>query len=187
MASIPDTTERGNSRIFRALLVIALALLAVEALHQFSHPWIDPDQQALTALEGKPAPDFSVTTIDGQTFHLADHKGKKVFLNFWATWCVPCQIELPDYIKFTAAASNRVAIVAMSTEDEELLKTFVKRSGINYPVAQLKNVPSPYQDVGKIPVTMVIDRNGVIQHALLGVLDLGTLQKFETEPDFAGK
>jgi len=179
------------SRKFRfalTLLAVALALLAFEAFYYFSTPPLDEEQKALLAWEGVRVPDFSVTNLDGQTIRLADLKGKRVIVNFWATWCVPCLVEIPNFIKLRAETSAaNVVILGLSTDDAATQKTFAKRNAINYPLAILQHVPSPYQDVAKIPVTMVIDHNGVIQHVVFSAQDLKTLEKFAAEADFSGQ
>lgn len=175
-----------KSRFAATLLVVALALLAFEAVYYFSVPPMDEEQKALLAWVGVRAPDFTVTNLDGQAIHLADLKGKRVVLNFWATWCVPCRAELPNFIKLRSETSpTNVFILGLSTDDAATQKTFAQRAGINYPLALLQSVPSPYSGVEKIPVTLAIDRNGVIQEAVLGPQDLKTLEKFAAEPDYA--
>jgi peroxiredoxin len=158
-----------------------------ESFYYFSAPPLDEEQKALLAWEGVRAPDFSVTNLDGLALQLADLKGKRVIVNFWATWCVPCLEEIPNFIKLRAETSpTNLVIIGLSTDEAAIQKTFAQRNGINYPLAILQYMPSPYQDTAKIPVTMVIDRNGVIQHAVLGPQDLKALEKFALEPDFAG-
>ena len=169
------------------LLAAALALLAFETFYYFSAPPLDEEQKALLAWEGVRAPDFSVTNLDGQAVRLADLKGKRVLINFWATYCPPCLEETPNFVKLRAETpSENVAIVGLSPEDVATQKVFARRNGVNYPLAILQNVPSPYQDIVKIPVTLVIDRNGVIQHVLFYAQDLKTLEQFAVEADFAG-
>jgi peroxiredoxin len=170
------------------LLVIALALLAFEAFYYFSAPTLDADQKTLLAWEGVRAPDFSVTNLDGQAVRLADLKGKRVLVNFWATYCSPCLEETPNFVKLRAETPPaNVAIIGLSTEDIATQKVFARRNGVNYPLAILQNMPSPYQDIVKIPVTLVIDRNGVIQHVLFYAQDLKTLEKFAAEADYTGR
>ena len=169
------------------LLAVALALLAFEALHYFAAPPLDEEQKALLAWEGVRAPDFSVTNLDGQAVRLADLKDKRVIVNFWATWCMPCLVEIPNFTRLRAETSpTNLVILGLSTEDATTQKVFARRNGVNYPLAILQNVPSPYQDTIKIPVTMVIDRNGVIQHVLFGPQNLPSLEKSAAEADFGG-
>jgi peroxiredoxin len=114
-------------------------------------------------------------------------RGRRVIVNFWATWCAPCLEELPNFIRLRAEASpTNVVILGLSTDDAVTQKTFAQRNGVNYPLAVLQNVPSPYRDIAKIPVTLVIDRNGVIQHVVFSAQDFRTLKQFAVEPDFAG-
>jgi peroxiredoxin len=182
-----DKTSPKRLRFAVTLLAVALALLAFEALYYFSAPPLDEEQKALLAWEGVRAPDFSVTNLDGQSVRLTDLKGKRVIVNFWATWCVPCLVELPNFIKLRAETSpTNLVIIGLSTDDAATQKTFAQRNGINYSLAILQDVPSPYQDIVKIPVTLVIDRNGVIQHVLFYAQDFKPLEKIAAEPDFAG-
>jgi peroxiredoxin len=182
--------QPGSARKLRwvlNLLAVVLALLAFEAFYYFSAPPLDPEQKALMAWQDVRAPDFSVTNLDGQTVHLADLKGKRVVLNFWATWCPPCLEEIPNFIKLRSATSPpNIVILGISTDDLATQKAFAQRQGINYPLTILQNVPSPYRDVDTIPVTMIIDRNGIVQHVLFGPQDFKDLEKYAAESDFAG-
>ena len=180
-------TSPPKLRFAVTLLAVAVALLAFEAFYYFSAPPLDEEQKALLAWEGVRAPDFTVTNLDGQAIRLSDLKGKRVLVNFWATYCPPCLEETPNFVKLHAETSPaNVAIIGLNTEDMATQKVFAQRNGVNYPLAILQNVPSPYQDIVKIPVTLVIDRNGVIQHVLFYAQDLKTLETFAAEADFAG-
>ena len=182
-----DKAGSAKFRLAVALLAAALALLAFETFYYFSAPPLDEEQKALVAWEGVQAPDFSVTNLDGQAIRLADLKGKRVIVNFWATYCPPCLEETPNFVKLRAETSpTNVTVIGLSAEDAATQKVFAQRNGITYPLAILEYVPSPYQDVVTIPVTMVIDRNGVIQHVLFGPQDLKTLEQFSAEADYSG-
>lgn len=186
----PASSRPPSARKLRrvlSVLAVVLALLAVEAFYYFSPAPLDPEQKALRAWQGVLAPDFSVTDLDGRTIHMADLKGKRVVLNFWATWCPPCVAEIPGFIKLRSATSpTNVVIIGISTDDLDTQKAFAQRQGINYPLSLMGNVPSPYQDVDAIPVTMVIDRRGIIQHVLYGPQEFTDLKKYAMESDFTG-
>jgi cytochrome c biogenesis protein CcmG/thiol:disulfide interchange protein DsbE len=141
----------------------------------------------VTEWQGVPAPDFSVTTLDGQKLTLSDLKGKRVVLDFWATWCPPCRKEIPHFIQLAKdIPKDQLVIVGLSSEDESKLKEFAQKQGINYPIATEKNLPAPYSDIHSIPTTFFLDRHGIIQTVVVGYHDLDTLKRHATEPDYAG-
>jgi peroxiredoxin len=127
--------------------------------------------------QGVLAPNFSVTTLDRETIQLSELKGKRVVLDFWATWCPPCRKEIPHFVQLRKETSaDQLVIIGISSEDADTLKSFVKKNGINYPIASADDFPSPYKDVTGIPTTFFIDRNGVIQDVLVGYHDFGALK-----------
>lgn len=120
------------------------------------------------------APDFTVTTLDGTRLHLAELKGKVVFLNIWATWCPPCREEMPSMVKFYEMFRGKgLEIVAVSEDqDLEALRKFVKTYGVTFPVAQDqgRRVYGLYKATG-VPETHLIDKAGVIRATQLGPFD----------------
>jgi len=135
------------------------------------------------------APDFSVTTLEGKTIKLSELKGKRVILNFWATWCPPCMAEVPYFIKLRSETpESEIVIVGISSEDVGTLKAFVKQNGINYPVASTDVLPTPYNvPTGKIPTTFFIDRKGVIQSVEVGGRDFEELKAHALADDYVGE
>jgi len=138
--------------------------------------------------QGVAAPNITVTTLEGETVSLRDLKGKRVILDFWATWCAPCVREIPHFVALNnELPDDELVIIGISKENEEVLQTFVAENDMNYlVVSQKKQLPSPYADVRAIPTTFFIDRNGIIQTVLVGYHDLEHLRKQATAPDYDG-
>jgi peroxiredoxin len=123
---------------------------------------------------GKTAPDFTFTDIDGKQHSLNSYHGKNVMVVFWATWCPPCNREIPNLIELRKTNSeDSLAIIAISNENPDLVKRFVAAKGINYTVASIQSgvLPSPFADVSSIPTTFFIDKNGKIKLATIGVVE----------------
>jgi len=143
---------------------------------------------ALEAWQGVKAPDLSVTSLDGKPIRLADLRGKRVVLDFWATWCPPCVKEIPHFIQLVNDADAKdLVVVGISSEAKDKLTAFVKEKGINYAVASAKDPPSPYQDVRAIPTTFFVDRNGVIQTVFQGYHEYEALKAAALAEDFKGE
>ena len=168
-----------------------LATLSVSALYyrgyqQFKKTMAAMNGSPVEEWQGVTAPDFSVTTLDGQKLTLSDLKGKRVILDFWATWCPPCRKEIPHFIQLVKDIPQEdLVIVGISSEAEPKLKEFVQQQGINYPIASAKGLPAPYSETRSIPTTFFIDRHGTIQTVVVGYHDLGTLRQHATDKDVA--
>ena len=142
------------------------------------------DNGTLNQWQGVIAPDFAVRTLDNQTIKLSDFKGKRVVLDFWATWCSPSHQEIPHFIKlFGQTSRDDVVIMGISDEDPAKLRSFVAKYGINYPVASATNLPSPYNDLQYIPTTFFIDRKGIIETIAVGYHDYDQIKGDALAPD----
>src|SRR5512138_1648113 len=89
------------------------------------------------AVKGKPAPDFALKDLNGNTVRLADLRGKAVLLNFWATWCPPCKVEIPWFVdlqKQYGPQGLQIVGVAMDDAGPDAIAKFAKEMGINYTV-----------------------------------------------------
>ena len=127
------------------------------------------------------APDFSIETIDGDTFSLADHKGGIVVLNFWGTWCPPCVKEIPEFNRFAQDNPN-VTIIGVAVRDNLSNVTNMQRQkNITYPLALAQKNPQILQDYemgsnALFPTTFVINANGMITSGRVeGGIDYETL------------
>ena len=133
---------------------------------------------------GKSAPDFELTKLDGTNVKLSDLKGKKVILNFWATWCGPCQQEMPDMEAFYKEHKENVEILAINyTPSEtggggEKVSNFAKEKGITFPILLDKNidVTTAYKVI-TIPTSYFIDTNGVILDKINGPMTQKEMEK----------
>lgn len=124
----------------------------------------------------KPAPEFALKDADGKTVHLADYKGKVVLLDFWATWCAPCKIEIPWFMEFEQQLKDRgfaVVGVAMDEDGWSAVKPYLQEMKINYRILMgTEQVGQIYGGVDSLPTTFLIDRQGKIASVHIG-LDRG--------------
>ena len=122
---------------------------------------LQPAHAATTA-----APEWQLKDPDGQAIKLSDFKGKVVILDFWATWCPPCRAEIPEFIalqKQYAAQGLTVVGVSLDTDGAAVVKSFMKRNGMNYPVVIGDDkIAGDYGGISAIPTTFVLDRTGNI-------------------------
>src|SRR5579863_3837521 len=125
----------------------------------------------------KAAPDFSLKDVNGHTVKLSDYKGKVVLLNFWATWCGPCKIEIPWFKEFETTYKNQgfaVLGVAMDDEGWEAVKPYLAEKAVNYRVVVgNEQVSLLYGDVESLPTTFVIDREGRVASVHIGLVSKG--------------
>lgn len=128
---------------------------------------------AVGAMRGQTAPDFELNSLDGKKVHLADYRGKAVLLNFWATWCEPCKIEMPWFVQLEkqyGPEGLQVIGVAMDDTSEPEIAQFAKEMGVNYPVLLGKeSVGDAYGGIIHLPTTFYIDRNGKIVERIEGL------------------
>ena len=136
------------------------------------------NEAGLRLLNSKVSPrDFSLSLLEGETKSLSSYKGKVVFLNFWATWCGPCRVEMPSmealYNKFSDKGLEILAV--NSGEDQATVRSFMKNEGFSFSaLLDLDGRVSANYGVQAIPTTFLIDRDGMIILRLVGSIDWGT-------------
>ncbi|MFS0654885.1 TlpA family protein disulfide reductase [Bacillus sp. 179-C3.3 HS] len=126
---------------------------------------LEPKEPAIGLEKGDEAPDFQLETLDGQTVSLSDYRGKKVLVNFWATWCQPCRTEMPD-LDAIRSENDQVEVLAVNlttTEKSvEHVRSFKDELKLSFPVLlDEKGIQARYQ-VLSYPTTYILDEKGRI-------------------------
>jgi peroxiredoxin len=129
------------------------------------------------------APDFTLRSADGANVRLAEQRGQVVLVNFWATWCAPCRIEMPHlarlYDKYRPSGFQLLAINV--DDDPRQGAAAAQRMGLKFPVLlDADKAVARRWDVGTMPSTMLIDRDGRVRHVHLGYRD-GLEQTYEQQ------
>jgi thiol-disulfide isomerase/thioredoxin len=126
------------------------------------------------------APDFSVTLLDGSEVSLSDYRGKVLMLNFWASWCVPCEEEMPLLEAFYQQQNrDRFALLAINEgENQKTASQFVARLGLTFPVGldEKGDLAEPYNLIG-LPITIIIGPDGDIRYNHPGQLYQKTIDE----------
>lgn len=140
-------------------------------------------------LPNSPMIDFTLTSLDGQTVSLSDYAGRIVFLNFWATWCVPCQKELPALQQFQSEQPpDGAAILAINVmEAPDLVAGFLNEYDASHLTVLLDTEGKAYDSYGvfNLPTTYVIDRQGIIRYPKYGALTVADLYSYVEALDAA--
>ncbi|MFT5430833.1 MAG: thiol-disulfide isomerase/thioredoxin [Myxococcota bacterium] len=116
------------------------------------------------------APDFAVKDTDGEVFRLSEHQGKRIVLNFWATWCMPCRIEAPAFSRWSERNPDALLIGIAADGTDEELRAAAADLGITYRIARGYPELLKRYDVTTFPTTVVIGEKGDVVTAHTGLL-----------------
>jgi thiol-disulfide isomerase/thioredoxin len=167
-----------KSVIFVLFIVVGVTALLVSG-KLMSHPdraKAGFAQDANGPARGSVAPDFDLKVLDskGQTLKLSSLKGKAVIVNFWATWCEPCKIEMPWLIQLQqkyGPQGLQIVGVAMDDTEEKTISEFAHKMGVNYPVViGTEKVADSYGGVDGLPISFFLDRSGKVVDHILGLV-----------------
>jgi thiol-disulfide isomerase/thioredoxin len=167
----------------KVLLGVVLGIAVAVGLYFVNRYWITPatTSAAKSAGEFPQAPGFSLTSLSGENISLQDYKGKVVLLDFWATWCGPCRIEIPGFVELQKKyGSQGLAIVGVSMDDgPEPVRQFYKAFHMNYPVVMGSDkLGELYGGILGLPTSFLIGRDGKIYAKHVGLTDASV---FESE------
>ncbi len=162
-----------NALVFVALFVAILAMLA-------SGKYLDRTRKhgplrMVGNVQGLQAPDFQLPSLDGTKVRLSDFRGKAILLNFWATWCPPCKVEMPwfaDLQKQYGQDGLIILGVAMDDSKPDSIAQFASEMRVNYPILLgTDKVSDDYGDIDSLPTTFYIGRDGTIVDKMTGLFD----------------
>ncbi len=123
------------------------------------------------SMVGLPAPEISFTDLDGKTVNLKDLRGKVVFIDFWATWCGPCRMEMPHIEKLYQEfkGNEEIAFLGASNEEKSTVTGFLKKNQYSFPIVLVKAEDAAGKfKVSSIPAGFVIDAEGIIRAHMIG-------------------
>lgn len=132
------------------------------------------DTEGVVLEKGKPAPDFTLTTLTGEKASLSDYKGKVVMINFWATWCTYCDKEMPDLQKIYEENKDKdfVVLAVNVGEDKKTAKDYIDKGGYSFPVLldEDNTVAQTKYFVSAFPTTYYIGKDGNLIGAVQGMM-----------------
>ena len=193
-----------RNQIVILVVIAALGLMAWSGYHNFqrrkaeqqasTHAVLVPDasnqtvaqdvagDEGLPNLRGKKAPAFALKNTEGKRVTLADYKGKAVLINFWATWCAPCKIEMPWFIElqkqYEAQGFTIIGISEDDVKDHPEVTKFKNKLGVNYPILLGDDaVGKAYGGLEFLPTSYYVGRDGKIVEETAGLASKDVIEE----------
>lgn len=166
------------------ITVLVLIGLVVYGAYEYVHKAKTEEANSeIGHRKGQIAPDFALKDAEGNTVRLSDYQGKKVLLNFWATWCPPCRAEMPHMQKFYADYQAKDVVIlgvnlTHTEKNAENVKAFAQKLQITFPIVldQEGHVTETFQ-VSVYPTTFLLDSNGVIREKFQGAIHYDVMKE----------
>jgi thiol-disulfide isomerase/thioredoxin len=171
---------RSRAVIVVAMVIVGVALGWAVMRYAYRADAHAPPQRATTDKvtlrffrNPEAVPSFTAHDVDGRVVSPADWRGKVTLINFWATWCGPCRLEIPDLVALQANYHYQLQIIGISEDDDPVLvKQFRAEHKINYPIVmQTPELERMFPGINALPTTFVLDREGRVVQKHVGLLD----------------
>ena len=160
------------------VIAVVISLMLAFGIQRSRHSSVQ--QNGAGQLQGQPAPDFALTSLEGKTVKLSDFRGKAILLNFWATWCEPCKVEMPWFVELQkkyGPQGLQVLGIAMDDSGTKEIGDFAKKMNVNYPIVLGKeSVGDQYGGIPYLPSTFYIDRDGKVVDRIFGLVSRSEIE-----------
>jgi peroxiredoxin len=163
-----------SDRVRLVTWAIVLLVLVLAVVGTYSERWgLDRlGQRSAGVSVGQPAPSFSTTNLAGAMLSLEDFRGRVVVLNFWATWCPPCRVEMPELDAYQAEMGDRMVVLGIDMgEPATVIAPFIREYGLRFPILLDESgaIATTYSVTG-LPTSIILDRGGIIRERVVGAM-----------------
>jgi len=169
-----------KSRFEWTIWIVVAALLGAAWIFVSKEEVKEPSILTLTEapIVGHLAPDFTLQTPIGETVTLSEFRGQPVVLNFWASWCGPCRVEMPFFERTQMKYNGQAAVIGVNQgETADIVQDFGIRQNISYPLlVDDDNTVNLDYNVHSLPTTIFIDPDGVVQEVIVGIVNQAVLE-----------
>jgi thiol-disulfide isomerase/thioredoxin len=164
--------------IILIVIAVVISIMLVFGIQKTRHQ--ASPQATGSKLQGQLAPDFALPSLEGRTLKLSDFRGKAVLLNFWATWCEPCKVEMPWFVELQnkyGPQGLQVLGVAMDDAGTKEIAEFARKMGVNYPIVIGKDaVGDQYGGIPYLPSSFYIGRDGKVVDRIFGLVSRSEIE-----------
>jgi peroxiredoxin len=175
LAKFREARDRQTRAARSWIWATAAAMAVFVCVLAFPHLWSSAAVRVLK--DGQPAPDFNLKDSTGANLRLSGYKGRAVLLNFWATWCGGCRVEIPMLMEFeNRYKTSGLAVIGVSMDDDgwKSVKPWLGKNNLNYPVVIGDQELAKRYGVEAMPMTLLIDREGRVAGVHLGLVEKKT-------------